>query len=103
MDLLFFTRLAGVDLRTSESFDCEECFGYGPFQKRMLFLIVLGTFLTQGQTLVVSLVTGDIDHWCKPPDGFNISAAEWKHIAIPRETDGRFQPLPRLRTLQAAR
>ncbi|KAH7938842.1 solute carrier family 22 member 7 [Rhipicephalus sanguineus] len=90
MDLLFLTRLAGLDLRTSESFDCEECFGHGPFQKRMLFLILLGTFITHCQTLVVSLVTGDVNHWCKPPGGFNISTAEWKHTAIPMETDGTF-------------
>ncbi|KAH7968405.1 hypothetical protein HPB52_008264 [Rhipicephalus sanguineus] len=90
MDLLFLTRLAGVDLRTSESFDCEECFGHGAFQTRMLFLILLGSFTTHCQTLVVSLVTGDVDHWCKSPAGMNISAADWKHIAIPMEADGRF-------------
>ncbi|KAL1425242.1 hypothetical protein MTO96_019393 [Rhipicephalus appendiculatus] len=90
MDLFFLSRLAGVDLRTSESFDCEQCFGHGPFQKRMLWIVLLGTFMAHGQTLLVPLVTGDVDHWCKPPDGFNISAAEWKHIAIPVETDGRF-------------
>ncbi|KAH8030420.1 hypothetical protein MRX96_021676 [Rhipicephalus microplus] len=90
MDLLFLTRLANVDLHTSESFDCEECFGHGPYQKQMLFLILLGTLFTHSQTLVVSLVTGDVDHWCKMPGGFNISEADWKHIAIARETDGRF-------------
>ncbi|KAH7940344.1 solute carrier family 22 member 7 [Rhipicephalus sanguineus] len=56
----------------------------------MLFLILLGTFNAHCQALVVSLITGDVDHWCKPPDGFNISATEWKHIAIPMETDGSF-------------
>ncbi|KAL1433559.1 hypothetical protein MTO96_012393 [Rhipicephalus appendiculatus] len=90
MALLLLTRLAGVDLRTSESFDCEECFGHGPYQKRMLFLVLLGTFMAHSQTIVLSLVTGDVDHWCKPPDGFNISATEWKHIAIPMDTNGRF-------------
>ncbi|KAL1445034.1 hypothetical protein MTO96_045245 [Rhipicephalus appendiculatus] len=88
MDLPFLTRLAGVDLRTRESIDCEQCFGHDPYQKRML--VLLGTFMTHCQTLVVSLVTGDVDHWWKPPDGFNISVAEWKDIAIPMETDGRF-------------
>ncbi|KAL1433555.1 hypothetical protein MTO96_012389 [Rhipicephalus appendiculatus] len=56
----------------------------------MLFLVLLGTFMAHCQNIVVSLVTGDVDHWCKPPDGFNISATEWKHIAIPMDTDGRF-------------
>ncbi|KAH7934222.1 hypothetical protein HPB49_023137 [Dermacentor silvarum] len=90
MDLLLPRRLAGIDLRTSESFDCEEGFGHGPFQKRMLLLILLGAFLLKCQTIVVSLVTGDVDHWCKPLAGFNISAADWKNIAIPIESDGRF-------------
>ncbi|XP_075529952.1 solute carrier family 22 member 7-like [Dermacentor variabilis] len=90
MDLFLPQRLTGVDLRTSESFDCEEGFGYGPFQKRMLLLILLGAFSVNCQTVVVSLVTGDVDHWCKPLAGFNISAADWKNIAIAREADGRF-------------
>ncbi|XP_037580754.1 solute carrier family 22 member 7 [Dermacentor silvarum] len=90
MDILLPQRLAGVDLRTSESFDCEEGFGHGPFQKRMLVLILLGAFSISCQTIVVSLVTGDVDHWCKPLAGFNMSAADWKNIAIPIEADGRF-------------
>ncbi|KAH7934216.1 hypothetical protein HPB49_023131 [Dermacentor silvarum] len=90
MDLLLPQRLAGVDLRTSESFDCEEGFGHGPFQKRMLLLVLLGAFSVSCQTVVVPLVTADVDHWCKPLAGFNISAADWKNIAIPTEADGRF-------------
>ncbi|XP_070382648.1 solute carrier family 22 member 7-like [Dermacentor albipictus] len=90
MDLLLPKRLAGADLRTSESFDCEEGFGDGPFQKRTLLLILLGFFSINTQTAVVPLVTGDVDHWCKPLAGFNISAADWKNIAIPTEADGRF-------------
>ncbi|XP_050024612.1 solute carrier family 22 member 7-like [Dermacentor andersoni] len=90
MDLLFPKRLAGADLRTSESFDCEEGFGHGPFQKRTLLLLLLGVFSLNSQTAVVPLVTGDVDHWCKPLAGFNISAANWKNIAIPTEADGRF-------------
>ncbi|XP_070382741.1 solute carrier family 22 member 7-like [Dermacentor albipictus] len=90
MDLLFPQRLAGADLRTSESFDCEEGFGHGPFQKRTLLLIFLGVFSLTSQTDVVPLVTTDVDHWCKPLAGFNISAADWKNIAIPTEADGRF-------------
>ncbi|XP_075534357.1 solute carrier family 22 member 7-like [Dermacentor variabilis] len=90
MDVVLPQRLASADLRTSESFDCEEAFGHGPFQTRMLVLILLGLFSVNCQTVVISLVTGDIDHWCKPLAGFNISAADWKNIAIPIEADGRF-------------
>ncbi|XP_050024599.1 solute carrier family 22 member 7-like [Dermacentor andersoni] len=90
MDLFLPQRLAGVDLRTSESFDSEEGFGHGPFQKRTLLLILLGVFSLTSQTALVPLLTNDVDHWCKPPAGSNISAADWKNIAIPTEADGRF-------------
>ncbi|XP_075529861.1 solute carrier family 22 member 7-like [Dermacentor variabilis] len=90
MDVVLPQRLASADLRTSESFDCEEAFGHGPFQTRMLVLIVLGLFSVNCQTMLISLVTGYVDHWCKPLAGFNISAADWKNIAIPIEADGRF-------------
>ncbi|XP_075529864.1 solute carrier family 22 member 7-like [Dermacentor variabilis] len=89
MDVLLH-RLAGSDLRTSASFDCEEAFGHGPSQRRMLVLILLGLFSANCQTVVISLITGDVDHWCKPLAGFNISAADWKNIAIPIKADGRF-------------
>ncbi|KAH7934288.1 hypothetical protein HPB49_024452 [Dermacentor silvarum] len=90
MDLLLPQRLVGVDLRTSESFDCEEGFGDGLFQKKMLLLILLGAFSINCQNNLVSVVAGDVDHWCKPLAGFNISAADWKDFAIPLEADGRF-------------
>ncbi|XP_075529862.1 solute carrier family 22 member 7-like [Dermacentor variabilis] len=86
MDVLLPQRLAGC----SESFDCKEAFGHGPFQKRMLVLILLGVFSANCQTVVISLITGVVDHWYKPLAGFNISAADWKNIAIPIEADGRF-------------
>ncbi|KAL1428434.1 hypothetical protein MTO96_002811 [Rhipicephalus appendiculatus] len=89
MDLFFPQRLARYDLRTSESFDCQECFGYGAFQKRLFILLILSGFSLISQTSIVTIVFGDVDHWCKRPRGFNISAAEWKNIAIPLEADGR--------------
>ncbi|XP_050046687.1 solute carrier family 22 member 7-like [Dermacentor andersoni] len=90
MDVLLPHRLAGADLRTSESFDCEEAFRHGPCQRRMLVLMLLGLFSAVCQTVVMSLITGDVDHWCKPLAGFNISAADWKNIAIPIEAEGCF-------------
>ncbi|KAL1428432.1 hypothetical protein MTO96_002809 [Rhipicephalus appendiculatus] len=85
MDLFFPQRLARYDLQTSESFDCQEGFGYGAFQKRLFILLILSGFSVISQTSIVTLVFGDVDHWCKRPMGFNISAAEWKNIAIPLE------------------
>ncbi|KAH7956551.1 solute carrier family 22 member 7 [Rhipicephalus sanguineus] len=89
MDLCFPQRLARCDLRTSESFDCQEAFGYGAFQKRLFLLLILASFSVVCQTSIATLVFGDVDHWCKRPKGLNISAAEWKNIAIPLEADGR--------------
>ncbi|KAH8039037.1 hypothetical protein HPB51_004962 [Rhipicephalus microplus] len=89
MDLFFPQRLARYDLRTSESFDCQEAFGYGAFQKRLFFLLILSAVSVLCQTSIVTIVFGDVDHWCKRPRGFNISATEWKNIAIPLEADGR--------------
>ncbi|KAH7956550.1 solute carrier family 22 member 7 [Rhipicephalus sanguineus] len=89
MELFSPQRLARCDLRTSESFDCQEGFGYGVFQKRLFVLLILAAFSLICQTSIVTLVFSDVDHWCKRPRGFNISAAEWKNIAIPLEADGR--------------
>ncbi|KAH7934286.1 hypothetical protein HPB49_024450 [Dermacentor silvarum] len=89
MDLLFPHRLSRCDLRTSESFDCQEGFGYGVFQKRLFILLLLAALSLSCQTTVLPIIFGDVDHWCKRPEGFNISAADWKNIAIPLEADGK--------------
>ncbi|KAH7932586.1 hypothetical protein HPB51_029215 [Rhipicephalus microplus] len=89
MDLFFPQRLARYDLRTSESFDCQEAFGYGPFQRRLFILLILSAFSLISQTSILTIVFGDVDHWCRRPRGSNISATEWKNIAIPLEADGR--------------
>ncbi|KAL3244260.1 hypothetical protein MRX96_018884 [Rhipicephalus microplus] len=89
MDLFFPKLLARYDLRTSESFDCQDGFGYGAFQKRLFILLILASFSVICQTSIATHVFGDVDHWCKRPRGLNISLAEWKNIAIPLEADGR--------------
>ncbi|KAL3227245.1 hypothetical protein MRX96_024211 [Rhipicephalus microplus] len=88
MDVLFYTRPASVDRRRGESLGCQKCLGHGSLQKRTLFPILVGPFNTH--CLVVSLVTGDVDHWCKPPGDLNVSADDWKNIAIPKKADGCF-------------
>nr|XP_050046472.1 solute carrier family 22 member 7-like [Dermacentor andersoni] len=89
MDLLFPHRLSSCDLRTSESFDCQEGFGYGAFQKRLFILLLLAGLSLSCQTTVLPIILGDVDHWCKRPENLNISAADWKNNAIPLEADGK--------------
>ncbi|XP_070384020.1 solute carrier family 22 member 7-like [Dermacentor albipictus] len=89
MDLLFPQRLSSCDLRTSESFDCQEGFGYGAFQKRLFVLLLLAALSLNCQTTVLPIILGDVDHWCKRPENLNISAADWKNSAIPLEADGK--------------
>ncbi|KAH7934267.1 hypothetical protein HPB49_024186 [Dermacentor silvarum] len=90
MDLLFPRRLDHTDLLSSESFDCQDAFGHGKFQRRLLMLCTLTTFLVNSNTYLNRLVLKDVDHWCKRPPDANMSALAWRNVAIPVEADGRF-------------
>ncbi|KAH7966385.1 hypothetical protein HPB49_015895 [Dermacentor silvarum] len=89
MELFFPQRLAAADLLTSESFDCQEGFGDGVFQRRLLILSAITIFLLNGNAVLLPLISRDVDHWCKRPAAYNVSADAWKNDAIPVGADGR--------------
>ncbi|KAH9364210.1 hypothetical protein HPB48_016071 [Haemaphysalis longicornis] len=78
-----------VDIQTSEGFDCEEVFGSGQFQNRLILITVVTLWAAHCQTLAFSLISTDVDHWCKQPTGVKLSAHDWKRIGIPVEADGQ--------------
>ncbi|KAL1485255.1 hypothetical protein MTO96_032079 [Rhipicephalus appendiculatus] len=54
-------------LLISESFDCNDAFGHGTFQKRLLLLCALGAFLANSHALAFSLISRSVDYRCKQP------------------------------------
>ncbi|KAK8765480.1 hypothetical protein V5799_031908 [Amblyomma americanum] len=88
MDLLCPGRLEGRDLLASEEFDCNDGFGHGVFQRRMLALYALSLFCLSSHIYSIPLIAKDVDHWCKRPPHANVSTLDWKHVAIPLEADG---------------
>ncbi|KAL1429748.1 hypothetical protein MTO96_015778 [Rhipicephalus appendiculatus] len=90
MELFSSRRLEVLDLRTADCFDCQDVFGNGSFQRRLLLVAVLCTFVMHCHTVAFALISRDVDHWCRKPPGLNMSAAEWKRVAIPVEANGRF-------------
>ncbi|XP_075527337.1 solute carrier family 22 member 13-like [Dermacentor variabilis] len=89
MDLFLPRRLAAADLLTSECFDCQEGFGDGVFQRRLLILSAVTIFLLDGHAALLPVISRDVDHWCKRPAAYNVSADAWKNYAIPVGADGR--------------
>ncbi|KAH7954493.1 hypothetical protein HPB49_019160 [Dermacentor silvarum] len=88
---LFSTkRLARVDLRSSECFDCNDLFGHGLFQKGIAFVTAVSVLAVHCHTQMFTLVAGDVDHWCRKPADVNMSVAAWKNATVPLEPDGRF-------------
>ncbi|XP_075553706.1 solute carrier family 22 member 7-like [Dermacentor variabilis] len=86
---LFFRRcLAALDLDTSESFDCFDAIGHGLYQQRLLFPTFVLSFLVHVNILSFYLISGDVDHWCRPPPDWTMSVATWRNSAIPLEADG---------------
>ncbi|XP_072143751.1 solute carrier family 22 member 6-like [Dermacentor andersoni] len=90
MDLFSRRRLKELDLQTADCFDSHDAFGYDNFQRGMLLVAVLSTFVMNCHALAFALTSGDVDHWCRQPPGLNMSTANWKSVAIPVEADGRF-------------
>ncbi|XP_065302411.1 solute carrier family 22 member 7-like [Dermacentor albipictus] len=91
MDILVPRRLLSKDLLTSESFDCADAFGHGTFQRRLLLLCTIATFLSNLHGFVFPLIMRDVKYRCKlpaPPPHYNGSALEWRSLLIPEEADG---------------
>ncbi|KAH6935685.1 hypothetical protein HPB50_008007 [Hyalomma asiaticum] len=81
--------LAGVDLVSSECFDCRDLFGYGNFQRCIFFLAMVSLCALHCHTLSFRLISGDVDHWCKRPGNPGLSVAAWRNVAIPLGDDGK--------------
>ncbi|XP_077547691.1 steroid transmembrane transporter SLC22A24-like [Haemaphysalis longicornis] len=79
-----------VDIETSEGFDCEEAFGSGHFQNRIVLFTAIANFVMLTHAIAFPLISTDVDHWCRQPTGWNLSTNTWKSIAIPLKTDGRY-------------
>ncbi|XP_077519990.1 solute carrier family 22 member 7-like [Amblyomma americanum] len=91
MLLILLRNLAKVDLVTSECFDCGDVFGHGRFQHCLFILTMVSMCAMHCHTLVFGLISGDVDHWCKQPQGeVMMSAASWRNVAIPLDPNGRF-------------
>ncbi|KAK8767240.1 hypothetical protein V5799_005989 [Amblyomma americanum] len=90
MDLFVPRRLETQDLLSSEEFDCYEGFGHGVFQRRLLLLCILAIFVKNCHVYATTLTMGEVDHWCKRPQHWNMSTQEWKNAAIPLEADGQY-------------
>ncbi|CAN7939731.1 unnamed protein product [Ixodes hexagonus] len=66
---------------------------FGTYHALTVFLVVLRAFPTAWTNMLTPMIAPDMGHWCaRPPDpGWaNLSADEWKSLAIPVAEDGSF-------------
>ncbi|XP_077485150.1 solute carrier family 22 member 7-like [Amblyomma americanum] len=71
-------------------------FGQGWYQAVALLNSLLAGCAFLCHTSSDRLTSRVLDHWCRPPDTYgNLSADEWKHMAIPRHEDGTYSQCTR--------
>ncbi|KAG0433612.1 hypothetical protein HPB47_019757, partial [Ixodes persulcatus] len=66
---------------------------FGTYHALTVFLVVLRAFPTAWTNMLTPMIAPDMGHWCaRPPDvaWANLSADEWKSLAIPVAEDGSF-------------
>ncbi|XP_075534910.1 solute carrier family 22 member 7-like [Dermacentor variabilis] len=86
--LLSPARPTSRDLFTSEYFDCNDAFGHGTFQKRLMLLCALGAFLANIHALAFPLISKGVQYRCKQPHTSD-SAAALKVATAAREVGGQ--------------
>ncbi|KAH7967436.1 hypothetical protein HPB49_024847 [Dermacentor silvarum] len=70
------------DLFTSEYFDCNDAFGHGTFQKRLMLLCALGAFLANTHALTLPLISAGVQYRCKQQyDNDSVAAAKYASAA----------------------
>ncbi|XP_037274415.2 solute carrier family 22 member 7-like [Rhipicephalus microplus] len=55
------------DMFTCEYFDCNDAFGHGAFQKRLMMLCALSAFLANIHALAFPLISKSVQYRCKQP------------------------------------
>ncbi|XP_077544851.1 solute carrier family 22 member 13-like [Haemaphysalis longicornis] len=66
-------------------------YGYGNFQRFILCVAITGLAVLMCHSQVFSVISGPVDHWCKPPARFaNLSVQAWKNIGIPMDRNGQY-------------
>ncbi|XP_075526729.1 solute carrier family 22 member 7-like [Dermacentor variabilis] len=72
-------------------YHCHAPYGHGRYQRRTLFFCIAAVVSLECHSNAFVLITGPVDHWCKPPAAFlNLSVQEWKSIGIPADAEGRY-------------
>lgn len=88
MQLFSRRRQNELDLRAGDFFDCQNAFRHGFFQHGVAIFASLSMLVLHCHTQAFTLVSRDLDHWCRPPSDVNMSLAAWKEVAIPLQADG---------------
>ncbi|KAH9364058.1 hypothetical protein HPB48_016396 [Haemaphysalis longicornis] len=78
-----------VDIKTSEGFDCEQAFGSGNFQNRLTLFTAFSVLVLISHAIAFTLISAEVNHWCRQHTGGNLSADAWRNISIPVDPDGR--------------
>ncbi|KAH9372957.1 hypothetical protein HPB48_011608 [Haemaphysalis longicornis] len=78
-----------VDIETSEGFDCEQAFGSGHFQNHLTLFTAFSVLVVISHAVAFTLISAEVDHWCRQPTGGYLSADAWRNISIPVDPDGR--------------
>ncbi|KAH7974272.1 hypothetical protein HPB49_013612 [Dermacentor silvarum] len=70
---------------------CHAPYGHGNYQRGTLFFCIATLAALHCHSSALVLITGPVDHWCKPPAAFvNLSVEEWKSLGIPTDAEGRY-------------
>ncbi|XP_077512782.1 solute carrier family 22 member 4-like [Amblyomma americanum] len=92
MHLLSTSRLESKDLLTSESFDCRDAFGHGFYQSRLMLICAIAAFVASSHSFVFSLISGDVEFWCKQPWQFKFSLNDSTDAVVPSPANRTSDP-----------
>ncbi|XP_077523456.1 organic cation transporter protein-like [Amblyomma americanum] len=66
-------------------------YAHGSFQQRMLIFGIAAMVALICHSQSFALISGPVDHWCKPPPQFShLSVETWKNVGIPLDEKGGY-------------
>ncbi|KAK8786759.1 hypothetical protein V5799_023462 [Amblyomma americanum] len=85
-----FTRAPTTGLSTEEV-RFSGPYAHGSFQQRTLFFGIAAMVALICHSQSFALISGPVDHWCKPPPQFShLSVETWKNVGIPLDEKGGY-------------
>ncbi|XP_077523459.1 organic cation transporter protein-like [Amblyomma americanum] len=86
-----FSAVPATSVASTDEVQTGGPYGHGSYQRRTLSFGIAAMVVLLCHSQSFALISGPVDHWCKPPPQFShLSVETWKNVGIPLDEEGGY-------------